>query len=248
MLIPLVLSGLVVFLTHSLEAVTGFGCAVLAMPFVTALLGVRRGIVIITILSWLLALYLAASKRKQLDFRQFGIICGCMAIGLPAGMYFFRAFDTIFLKKVLGIFIIVASAWQLLLRLGHRKPAMAEAPRGIKALPYYGLLVVGGIVHGMFSTGGPLVVIYASRALPDKGQFRATLCLLWTALNTVIIGAYLLEGSITPPIAGNTGLLALFVIPGIIAGEKIHHRVNERIFSVIVFSMLLVTGFFMFFL
>ncbi len=35
----LVLSGLVVFVTHALEAVTGFGCSVLAMPFVSALLG-----------------------------------------------------------------------------------------------------------------------------------------------------------------------------------------------------------------
>jgi uncharacterized membrane protein YfcA len=245
MLIPILLSGLVVFLTHALEAVTGFGCAVLAMPFVTALLGIRQGIIIITILSWLLALYMVISKRKQLNFRQFGVICGCMAMGLPAGMYFFRAFDTIFLKKILGIFIIIASAWQLFLRLGHKKSGMLEAPRGIRALPYYGLLIIGGIVHGMFSTGGPLAVIYASRALPDKGQFRATLCLLWAVLNTVIIGAYLIEGSITLPIAGNTGLLVLFVIPGIIVGEKVHHKVNERVFSVIVFSMLLVTGFFM---
>jgi uncharacterized membrane protein YfcA len=64
-------------------------------------------------------------------------------------------------------------------------------------------------------------------------------------LNTVIIGAYLLEGSITPPIAGTTGLLVPFVIFGLIAGEKIHHKVNERVFSVIVFSMLLITGLFM---
>jgi uncharacterized membrane protein YfcA len=244
MLIPILLSGLIVFLTHALEAVTGFGCAVLAMPFVTALLGVRQGIIIITILSWFLALYMVISKRKQLNFRQFVVICGCMAIGLPVGMYLFRAFDMIFLKKILGIFIIVTSAWQLFLRLRY-KNSKKMTSQDIKRLPYYGLLIIGGIVHGMFSTGGPLVVIYASRTLPDKGQFRATLCLLWAVLNTVIIGAYLLEGSITLPIAGTTGLLIPFVLFGIIAGEKIHHKVNEQIFSVIVFSMLLITGFFM---
>jgi uncharacterized membrane protein YfcA len=248
MLIPLLLSGLVVFFTHALEAVTGFGCAVLAMPFVTTLLGMRQGIIVITILSWLLALYMAISKRKQLNFLQFGVICGCMAIGLPLGMYFFRIIDVIFLKKILGIFIVIASAWQLFLRLGHKDPGKLEALRGIRALPYYGFLIIGGIVHGMFSTGGPLVVIYASRALPDKGQFRATLCLLWTVLNTVIIGAYLIEGSVTLPIARTTGLLAPFVVFGVIAGEKIHRKVNEQIFSVIVFFMLLVTGFFMLFL
>ncbi|MDR3116056.1 MAG: sulfite exporter TauE/SafE family protein [Treponema sp.] len=246
MLIPMLAAGIVVFLTHALEAVTGFGCAVLAMPFLTALLGMRRGIIIITILSWFLALYMVISKRKQLNFLQFGVICGCTAVGLPLGMYLFRTFDTVFLKKLLGLFIIIASAWQLLLRLGYKNSKKSGIVQGVKLLPYYGLLVLGGIVHGMFSTGGPLVVIYASRALPDKGQFRATLCLLWAVLNTVIIGVYLFEGSITPPIAGTTGLLVPFVVFGIIAGEKIHHKVNEQIFSVIVFSMLLVTGFFMF--
>jgi uncharacterized membrane protein YfcA len=160
-------------------------------------------------------------------------------------MYFFRAFDTFFLKKILGCFIIVTSAWQLFLRIGKKKMEPQRIPGGIKALPYYGLLVAGGIVHGIFSTGGPLVVIYGSRALPDKGQFRATLCLLWTVLNTVIIGAYLFEGSITPPIVGTTGLLVPFVIFGIVAGEKIHHRLNERIFSIMVFAMLFITGFFL---
>jgi uncharacterized membrane protein YfcA len=101
-----------------------------------------------------------------------------MAIGLPVGMYLFRAFDIIFLKKILVYFIIVTSAWQLFLRLGH-KNSKKTLSQGIKRLPYFALLIIGGIVHGMFSTGGPLVVIYASRTLPDKGQFRATLCLLW---------------------------------------------------------------------
>jgi uncharacterized membrane protein YfcA len=167
-----------------------------------------------------------------------------MIAGLPFGMYFFRTFDVIFLKKILGVFIVAASVWQLFLRLG-RKRSNSEIFRGIRLLPYYGLLVIGGVVHGMFSTGGPLVVIYASRALPDKGQFRATLCLLWAVLNTVIIGVYLFECALTPSIAGDTGLLIPFVILGIIGGERIHHKVNEQIFSVIVFSMLLVTGVFM---
>jgi sensor histidine kinase regulating citrate/malate metabolism len=58
----------------------------------------------------------------------------------------------------------------------------------------------------------------------------------------------LIEGSITAPIAAYTGVQIPFVVAGIFAGEKIHDRVNEFIFSIIVFSMLLVTGFFMLFL
>jgi uncharacterized membrane protein YfcA len=248
MLIPIVLSGIIVFFTHALEAVTGFGCAVLAMPFVTALLGMRRGIMVITILGWALAVYIAISKRKMINLKQFFIICGFMALGLPVGMYLFRAFDVSELRRILAVFIIAASAWQLVRRLVLKKNANPPPPRGPGIVPYLAVLIAGGIVHGIFSTGGPLIVIYAARALPDKGQFRATLCLLWAVLNTIIIAGYLIEGSVSITVAGNTGVLIPFVIAGIFAGEKIHNKVNEFVFSILVFFMLLITGFLMLFL
>lgn len=248
MLISVLLSGGVVFLTHALEAVTGFGCAVLAMPFVTYLLGMKQGVIIITILAWILALYITVTKWKSIDIKQFGIICGCMVLGLPLGMIVFRSFEVDILKKILAVFIIVVSLWQLCLHLSGKKQTDRGAPKGWKALPYYLCLVCGGVVHGMFSSGGPLVVLYASRVFKDKGVFRATLCLLWTVLNTIIIVTYLIEGAITVPVAKNTAILIPFVIAGIFAGEKIHDKLDERIFSIVVFSMLLVTGFFMLFL
>ncbi|MDR2069017.1 MAG: hypothetical protein LBP71_04015 [Spirochaetaceae bacterium] len=47
-----------------------------------------------------------------------------------------------------------------------------------------------------------------------------------------IFGGFMREAQQTP--AGTTGLLVPFVIFGIIASEKIHHKANEQIFSVIV--------------
>jgi len=242
-MMPILLSGLVVFITHPLEAVTGFGCSVLAMPFVTALLGLRMGVMVITVLAWILALYFAVVKFKDIDWKQYGIITGFMLLGLPIGMYLFRRVDSSSLKLVLAIFILAVSAYQLY-RLGMNKEAKAPL-KARSALPYYLLLIAGGIIHGIFSSGGPLVVLYASRQLQQKGKFRATLCLLWTTLNTIIIATYLIEGSFTAPIAKTTGLLIPFVLVGIVAGEKIHDKVNERMFSLIVFGMLFLTAIFM---
>ena len=89
------------------------------------------------------------------------------------------------------------------------------------------------------------MVLYASRQLQDKGKFRATLCLLWTTLNTITIATYPIEGSFTTPIAKTTALLVPFVLVGIVVGEKIHNRVNERMFSLMVFAMLFLTAIFM---
>ena len=107
---------------------------------------------------------------------------------------------------------------------------------------YWLLLFIGGIVHGAFATGGPLVVLYASKALPDKGNFRSTLTLLWTTLNSVLIVQFIMQGKFTADSGLQLGIMAPFLVAGIVAGEIVHHRVDSDLFAKIVFAMLFVTG------
>jgi uncharacterized membrane protein YfcA len=236
------LAGLVVFATHALEAITGFGCTVLALPFITALFGLKEGVMTLTILAWILALYIVITKRNSIEWRQFGVILAFVLAGLPIGMYLFRHVDPAPLKKVLAYFIILASSLQLL-AFAAPKLAGKRLPKPIGFL----LLFLGGIVHGLFSSGGPLVVLYASQALPDKGKFRATLCLLWATLNSIIIGSYIASKAIAPADAARTAWMLPFLALGIVAGEWAHKRVKPEAFKLIVFSMLLVTGIIMLF-
>ena len=239
----ILLSGVVVLITHALEAITGFGCAVLAMPFVSSLLGIKMAVQVITILAWLLALYLAIKYWRSINWRQYAIITALMIVGLPIGMALFRSQDTGILSLILALFITAASISQLYRLAAKREEG--SLPPGWRALPYYLLLIVGGVVHGIFSTGGPVVVLYTTKALKDKGEFRATLCLLWVTLNTLIIARYIAEGSLTGPVLKTTGLLIPFVVIGVYFGEKIHDKIDSRKFSLVVFSMLLLTGIFM---
>jgi len=260
-LTALVLTGLVVFATHALEAVTGFGCTVLALPFVTALLGVKVGVPILASVAWLLALYIAITKRTYINFREFARILCFVGLGMPVGIYAFRSLDSMLLKKALAVFIVLSSSWQLWRRL--KPPAVGGGDAGITdttcpaapraPLPvngrarwtYYLLLVLGGVVHGAFASGGPLVVLYASKALPDKGAFRATLCLLWTTLNTVLLINYAFSGTFTAPVLTGVGAMIPFLVAGIVAGEYLHEKADAKLFGKLVFGVLLVTGLFM---
>ena len=233
------LAGFVVFITHGLEAITGFGCTVMAMPFVSLLVGLPKAKFLLAILAWVLALYFVVTKFKKIVWKEFGIILAFVGLGMPLGMSAFVLLDKVVLTKVLAVFILLTSGFQLWKRL-IQKPA-ADA----KSLPkpvYWALLFVGGIVHGAFATGGPLVVLYASKALPDKGNFRSTLTLLWATLNSVLMVQFATQGLFTAESMGELGLMAPFLIAGIIAGEIAHHRVDADVFAKIVFAMLFVTG------
>ncbi|NLZ77155.1 MAG: sulfite exporter TauE/SafE family protein [Spirochaetales bacterium] len=235
------LGGLVVCVTHILEAITGFGASVLALPFLSGLLGVKTAVQVISILTLLFTLVIALKNRHSIAWKQYFIILGFMLAGLPVGMHLYRSRESGTLSLLLALFIIAASTTQLIRSVGIRKK---DEKVGILS---FLLLFAGGIIHGVFSSGGPLIIFYAKQALPEKGSFRATLCLLWASLNTIIIGAYLIEGSLKKETLGATAIMIPFIAVGYLIGEHIHHRIDERKFSILVFVMLLLTGIFMLF-
>ena len=234
----LILVGLVVFITHTLEAITGFGCTVLALPFVIFLMkDLEQAKIILTIIAWLLALYFAITKFKRINWKQFGIIILFAGIGLPVGMLLFKSLDAAILKKILGYFIILSAAIQLY------KIFIPQAKIGsLPDFTGYIFLLAGGIIHGAFAAGGPLVVLYSTRKITDKGQFRATMCLLWTTLNTLLIIQYFFEKKLNLETGRNLLFLLPFLVAGIITGEIIHNKVNEILFKKIVFLSLFLVG------
>lgn len=247
-MLNLILSGFVVLITHALEAITGFGCTVIAVPFVTALLGMKQGIMIVTILAWILAGYIIITNRKHVQIKKTFFILACMIPTLPVGMYVFRYVDPVLFKKGLAIFIIFVSILNLykILKTKQEDNKNTELSKKDKITSVLALLA-GGVVHGAISSGGPLVVIYATKALKDKKEFRATLCSVWFTLNTIIIGSYFINNpGFTSVTATSTLIQIPFLIAGIIVGEIVHNKVNAKTFSIIVFSLLLVTGIFMF--
>jgi uncharacterized membrane protein YfcA len=232
--------GIVIFLTHALEAVTGFGCTVLAFPFVLMLSDgdMEHSKIILSILAWILAAYFAIAKSREINWKQLGIIAGLAGIGMPAGMLMFKSMDGDALMRILGIFIVSTAAIQLF-KMSFRR---------IRAfIPRYLYLFFGGIVHGAFATGGPLIVLYSAHEITDKGQFRATMCLLWAMLNSILLIQYFMEKKITRAVGCELLFLLPFLILGIIAGEFAHKRVSETLFRKVVFASLLLVGIIMIF-
>ncbi|MCL2120191.1 MAG: hypothetical protein FWH27_17385, partial [Planctomycetaceae bacterium] len=108
------------------------------------------------------------------------------------------------------------------------------------------ILFLGGIIHGAFASGGPFVVFYASQALKDKTLFRVSICLLWLCLNTILLMEWTIAGVWTQNDGYILKLLVAtlpFLLVGIIIGNYLHHRVSEYVFRLIVFALLLGTGF-----
>jgi uncharacterized membrane protein YfcA len=105
---------------------------------------------------------------------------------------------------------------------------------------------MGGIIHGAFASGGPLIVIYSTQAMPNKSNFRATLSILWLTLNTIIIGQNIAKGAITPDIIRLVLWSLPFLLVGVILGNIAHKKIKDNQFTKLVYVVLLLSAFFMF--
>ncbi len=104
------------------------------------------------------------------------------------------------------------------------------------------VLVAAGVIHGMFLSGGALLVIYAVTVLPDKDAFRATVAPVWVALGTVLIFTHWAQGYYQPQ---NLWLILASVVPlglSVYVGGRLYAKLNRENFLKLTYALLIVAG------
>jgi hypothetical protein len=231
------LVGLILLLTHFQEGITGFGCSVLALPFVVLILGLETAVPVLVILAWILALSIVIVSRREIVWREYGRIAVLSALGLPIGMWMSHALPEYGLKWVLALFMVGIGIHGLAAR--NSVPAdMSTRKKWLLS----GFIPLGGIIQGAFGSGGPLVVIYGARALPDKSVFRVTLCMVWVTVNSVLIAGWVMTKSLDPKALKIAAVCLPFTLTGMLLGNLVHHRVSDVLFRRIVYTVLIASG------
>jgi uncharacterized membrane protein YfcA len=230
------LAGLV-FVGFLVEAAAGFGGMVVSLTLGALFLPLGHLLGVLVPVNLVLSSYLLARGFKHVHWRFLGTrLVPLMAVGLAFGVLLARTTQTGWLKPVFAAFVVVVAAQQLV------QLRSAAAPSRLNPFVAGAWLVGGGFIHGVFATGGPPTVYVASRELPEKAVFRASLSAVWVLLNLMLLPRLWLEGNLSASSMGTSGVLLLPLVFGIAAGEWIHHRLDERRFKVAVAALLLCAG------
>jgi uncharacterized membrane protein YfcA len=231
------LLALVVALAFFVESATGFGSMVVALT-----LGALR-FPVTSLLGWLLPVnlvlstYLVARGWRSLDGpflgrRALPLVLGGLLVGLAVS----RVVQVSRLEPLFAGLVVVVAAALVRGALQREVPVPLHGP--VRAAALLG----AGVVHGLFATGGPLAVFVFSRELKDKAAFRATLSALWLVLNLLLLPRLVGEGVLS---AGTLSVSALLLAPlavGIVAGERLHARLDEGRFRQVVGVLLVAAG------
>ena len=235
------IAGCIVFATFTVEGIAGFGSTVMALPFVTMLVGIDKAVPMLSSLNILLAIFIISRSWRHFVWKEYFFIVLHVGLGVPVGLFMMDCLPKNGLIAILVGFMFFVGIRGLIGALRQKEAAIVPAVK--KSFLFRGILFLGGIIQGAFSSGGPVVVMYASRALPEKSRFRATLTSLWLTTNSLMVTKWTLSGTVWTPQLGKMILCALpFVAGGMILGDFLHHKADQKKFTLLVYTVLIIAG------
>ncbi len=225
----------VILAGYLVQTVTGFGAMVVAMTFGALVLPIETIPPVAVPLSLVQNVWIAYRYRDGID-RQllFMKILPLMFVGMTLGFLVSDLVAGEALRIAFGVLILALSGWELL-RAVRGSDARPE-PLGPAATRT--TIFLAGVLHGIYATGGPLLVYAVGRLELGKHVFRATLTAVWLLLNIVLTGFFVFAGRVSVESLGQSALLLPTIPIGIVVGEWIHHRVDENRFRHMIFALL----------
>ena len=263
---------LVILLSNIIQGITGFAGTILAMPPSLMLVGYDTAKPVLNVLGLLSGIYVFAGHRKHVCWGELKKIVAVMAAGIVGGIFlkgFFAGRERALYAR-LGLFVVCLSLqglhklWRDWLGTQEDAAAGAEAAAEAKAAAgaktaeakaaaegkaagpdkagLYLLLGLAGIVHGIFVSGGPLLIGYLTKRIQDKVSFRATISTVWVVLNTIILLDDIRSGLWNPELVKIQVASIPFLLAGMAVGSRLYAKMSQRLFMLITYVLLFVSG------
>lgn len=222
-----------IFVSNIVQALTGFAGVMLSIPPSMLLFGPDMAIAVINALCWGVSVVLAWRNRRYLNLKGVLTIVGFMLSGMAIGVKLYSLVSPQIIGPVYGGIIVAAALKNLLV-----KPSEKPMSHWLSAV----ILIGAGIIHGMFASGGALLVVYLAATYHNKYTFRANVAAVWSCLNLVLMFKDFEKGMFN---AQALHLMLIAIIPLLLAvyiGNKIHSRINQRMFNYSTYGLLLLSG------
>lgn len=225
----------VLFVAQAVYVLLGFGAGLVAVGALALLLpDLRDGVVLLLLVNFPSELFVVVTSWRDIAWRGVIVLMFGVGVGIPIGAWLLAHTETGVLLLTLGAVLIALGSVFLLAPRDPvvRWPRWAVVPVGLSS----------GVLTGLFGTGGPPLVLYYRLAGVDKAGFRGNLMAVFLLMTLIRVPSYAGIGLIT----GERLLSGLLVMPAVIAGAWVGHRiqlsVGEQSFRRLVAAALVVLG------
>ncbi|NLE75162.1 MAG: sulfite exporter TauE/SafE family protein [Chloroflexi bacterium] len=215
------------------QTLTGFGFALVVMPLVTLLLGIRTAAPLVALAGFTVYLVNLIRHRDSVDLREVGRLALGSALGAPVGIWALTALDEALVQGVLGALLVAYALYELL------RPALRQA---CSSRWVYLAGFLSGCLGGAYNTMGPPVVVYGALRCWPKEEFRAILQAAFLVNATLVVGTHALAGHFNGTVLSHYLFMAPAILLGIVVGARLDALVNRERFRQLVGVMILLLG------
>ena len=245
-----VLFYIVILLANIIQGITGFAGTILAMPFSLRLVGMDTAVPVLNALGLLSGIYVFAGNYRHVKWKELLRVVIVMGIALLAGIWIRSSLSgrPRLLYCILGVLVLAISVRGLFTVLSPKAAETGgkQPSAGSEALQW-ALLVAAGIVHGMFVSGGPLLIAYLTKRIENKEEFRATISTVWIFLNGILLISQIAAGQWTAALLKTQLISIPFLLAGMFIGSVLYKRMSQRVFMIITYVLLLIAAVTLFF-
>jgi len=214
---------IVVFLATLFRSAFGFGEALIAVPLLALFLPLKVAAPLAVLVSITIAAVLVAQDWRKIHVRSAGWLVAASLFGIPVGLLLLTSSHQQAVKIALAIFIMAFSLYSLL----GRKPPELKTDSKVWLL---GCGFVAGVIGGAYGMNGPPLVIYGAMRRWSAQHFRATLQAYFLPASVIGMSGYWLAG-LWVPIVTHYYLLCLpALLPAILLGRVVNHRLQGDTF------------------
>ena len=165
-------------LTHS---VLGFGNALIAMPLLAMVVGIKTATPLVALVLMTVALTIALRNWRIIEWRSTWRLVMSSLLGIPLGLLLLKGVSEAFMRAFLGVIVILFSLYNLV------KPNLKITRDHVGLAYLVGFLA--GVLGGAYNTSGPPIVIYSTLRRWSPGRFLATIqSYFWFTGILILIG------------------------------------------------------------
>jgi uncharacterized membrane protein YfcA len=227
----------VIFAGALCQSTLGFGNALVAMPLLSALIGLPQATALFGMISLAMGGILIALGRRSVDLRDSWRLNLAALAGVPVGLWVLHTAPEALIMHGLGVLLIAYGAAGLLLgRVAHRPtqeiPAWLVWPFGF----------VSGILGGAYNTNGPPLGVFGTLRRWEPERFRATLQTVFLTSSVAIGIGHAASGMwTTQTFVQCAACLPILWLAGVV-GRALTRRIDAATFVRWVYVVLIVLG------
>jgi uncharacterized membrane protein YfcA len=224
---------LIIFVAGFTQGFTGFGSALIMLPLLTLLMGVKTVVPLVILLGLCINLILLMQVYREINWERIFVLLAGNVPGILCGVYILKVMSTSFLEVIIGVLLITFPPYLMLKSIPEREVARKWAlPVGF----------LSGVLSGSVGAGGPPVIIYTAMQPWSKLAIKSTLVGFFLLTSVVASLAQAVGGLMTGKVLTLFAWSMPALFTGVLTGSWLFDRVDSGVYKKVLNVLLMLLG------